>query len=182
MSRSLFLDEINFGRRNVKKFHWEIKPCPSIPLFLFYQGKTSNLPRIFSHCRTHKILGKDRENTKITKEIPCLKLTKEILKTKEWKDREGRFPKRAVLANVPSFRFSFPGNRRTYPRSGFRSRGTSECTLVPFFVPGEHPPKPPFWKTTLVSTPENCLGFFGGRCNSYREFEWFPYRNFWRFP
>ena len=27
-------------------------------LFLFYQGKTSNLPRIFSHCRTHKILGK----------------------------------------------------------------------------------------------------------------------------
>ena len=30
-------------------------------LFLFYQGKTSNLPRIFSHCRTHKILGKDRK-------------------------------------------------------------------------------------------------------------------------
>ena len=58
-------------------------------LFLFYQGKTSNLPRIFSHCRTHRILGKDRENTKITKEIPCLKLTKEILKTKEWKDRAG---------------------------------------------------------------------------------------------
>ena len=56
-------------------------------LFQFYQGKTSNLLRIFSHCRTHKILGKDRENTKITKEIPRLKLTKEILKTKEWKDR-----------------------------------------------------------------------------------------------
>ena len=47
-----------------------------------------------------------------------------------------------------------------YPRSGFRSGGTSErtlvpCfrsggtserTLVPVFVPGEHPPKPPFWK------------------------------------
>ena len=33
------------------------------------------------------------------------------------------------------------------PRSGFRSGGTSECTLVPVFVPGEHPPKPPFWKT-----------------------------------
>ena len=59
---------------------------------------------------------------------------------------------------------------RTYPRSGFRcgeacertlvpvshSGGTSECTLVPFFVPGEHPPKPPFWKTTLLSTPEFC--------------------------
>ena len=33
-----------------------------------------------------------------------------------------------------------------YPRSGFRSGGTSECTLVPVFVPGEQPPKPPFWK------------------------------------
>ena len=30
----------------------------------------------------------------------------------------------------------------TYPRSGFRSGGTSECTLVSVFVPGEHPPKP----------------------------------------
>ena len=34
-------------------------------------------------------------------------------------------------ANVASFRFSFRGNMRTYPRSGFRS--------------GEHPPKPPFF-------------------------------------
>ena len=55
-----------------------------------------------------------------------------------------------------------------YPRSGFRSGGTcertlvlvfrsggtSECTLVPVFVPGEHPPKPPFWKTTLWSIPQ----------------------------
>ena len=54
------------------------------------------------------------------------------------------------------------------PRSGFRSGGTCERTLVPvfvpgehanipsfrFFVPGEHPPKPPFWKTTLLSTPD----------------------------
>ena len=38
-------------------------------------------------------------------------------------------------ANVPSFPFSFRGNIRMYPRSGF--------------VPGEHLPKPPFWKTTL---------------------------------
>ena len=44
------------------------------------------------------------------------------------------------------FRFSFLGNMRTYPRSGFRSGGTSECTLVPVFVRGEHPPKPPFGK------------------------------------
>ena len=75
-------------------------------------------------------------------------------------ETEGRFRKRMLLANVPSFWFSFWGNIRTYPRSGFRSGGTSECNLVPvfrsgehpnvpsfrFFVPGEHPPRPPFWK------------------------------------
>ena len=66
---------------------------------------------------------------------------------------KGRFPKRPVLVNVPSFRFSSRGNMRTYPRSGFRSGGTSECTLVPIFVPREHPPKPPFWKTILLATP-----------------------------
>ena len=55
---------------------------------------------------------------------------------------------------VPSFRFSFRGNMRTYPRSGLRSWGTSERTLVPVFVLGEHPPKPPFWKTTLLWTLE----------------------------
>ena len=41
---------------------------------------------------------------------------------------------------------SFRGNMRTCPCSGFRSGGTSACTLVLVFVPGEHPPKPPFWK------------------------------------
>ena len=44
------------------------------------------------------------------------------------------------------------GNIRTYPRPGFLSGGTSECTLAPVFVfaPGEHPPRPPFTaKTTL---------------------------------
>ena len=65
------------------------EPCPSVPwLFGFYQGKPSNSPRIFFPCRTHKFLGKGRENAKITKEIPCWKLTKEIQKTKERKDRE----------------------------------------------------------------------------------------------
>ena len=52
-------------------------------VFWFLSRKTSQLPRIFFPCRTHKILGKDRENTKITKEIPRLKFTKEIQKTKE---------------------------------------------------------------------------------------------------
>ena len=84
---------------------------------------------------------------------------------------KGRFRKRVVLANVPSFRFSFLGNIRrnhpfgnhpcvntkkgyweikgrflkgwfwrTYPRSGFRSWGTSAKTTL--------------LETTLVSTPE----------------------------
>ena len=40
------------------------------------------------------------------------------------------------------------------PHSGFRSEGPCERTLVPVFVPGEHPQKPSFWKTTLLSTLE----------------------------
>ena len=49
-------------------------------------------------------------------------------------------------AKVPSFRFSFRGSMRMYARSGFRSGGTCERTLVLVFVPWEHPPKPPFGK------------------------------------
>ena len=41
-----------------------------------------------------------------------------------------------------------------YPRSGFRSGGTFECTLVPVFVPWEHPPKPPFWKPPFWQPPK----------------------------
>ena len=33
-------------------------------------------------------------------------------------------------ANIPSFRFSVRGNMRTYPRSGFRSGGTSAKTTL----------------------------------------------------
>ena len=43
---------------------------------------------------------------------------------------------------------------RTYPRSGLRSGGTSERTLVPVFVPGEHPPKTTLLETTPLSTRE----------------------------
>ena len=75
---------------------------------------------------------------------------------------KGRFRKRVVLANVPSFQFSFRGNMRTYPRSGFHSGGPSECTLVPVFVPGDHPPKnhpfgkPPFWQPKKGSPILKC--------------------------
>ena len=92
--------------------------------------------------------------------------------TKSHWEIQGRFRKRVVLANVPSFRFSFRGNIRqnhpfanhpfvntkkghweikgrfpkgrfwrTYPRSGFRSGGTSAKTTL--------------LETTLLRTPEN---------------------------
>ena len=88
---------------------------------------------------------------------------------------------------------SFPGRQksgflkgrlgRMYPRSAFRSGGTCECTLVPVFVPGEHPnvpsfllsfrgfirqthpfPKPPFCEPPIVFSPfssylRNCSCF-----------------------
>ena len=61
---------------------------PVLPFlaFLVYQGKTSNLPRIFLTAEPTKP-WKPRDNAKTTKEIPCLKLTKEIPKTRERKDR-----------------------------------------------------------------------------------------------
>ena len=52
------------------------------------------------------------------------------------------------------FRFSFQGNMRTYPRAGFRSRATFQCTLVPVFsfrgnIRQNHPfGKPPFYMWT----------------------------------
>ena len=87
---------------------------------------------------------------------------------------KGRFRKRAVLANVPSFRFSFRGNiRRNRPfgnhpfvntkkghweiKGRFQKGGFGKGTLVPVFVPGEHPPK--LLETTLLRTPDPCLFF-----------------------
>ena len=68
-------------------------------------------------------------------------------------ETKGRFRKRVVLANVPSFRFLVPG--------------TSACTLVPVLTPGnirmyprssfwyrEHPPKPPFRKPPFCEPPK----------------------------
>ena len=75
-------------------------------------------------------------------------------------ETKGRFRKRAVLANVPSFRFFVPGNICMYPRSGFWYRGTSEYTLLPVCGTGEHPPKPPFWKPPFCEPPNVC----GGMC------------------
>ena len=49
---------------------------------------------------------------------------------------------------------------KMYPRSGFRSGGTYERTLVPEFVPGEHSNVPSFrfssTKTTFLENPPFC--------------------------
>ena len=66
--------------------------------FLIFSRKTSKLPRIFCPYRTHKILRKDRENTKLTKEIPRVEFTKEIKKTKEKKDWGGRQRRKQFLS------------------------------------------------------------------------------------
>ena len=77
---------------------------------------------------------------------------------------KGRFRKRVVLSNVPSFRFSFRGNiRRNHPfgnhpfvntkkahweiKGQFRKRVVLvNVPLFRFSFRGEHPPRPPFWK------------------------------------
>ena len=99
----------HFGgvRTSLKKYRaiWGIAfPFPW--MFGFYQGKPPNLPRIFCPCQTHKIPGKDRENTSLSKEFPCLKFTKEIQTSKERKDR-AESPKSAQksLKRVPKRSF-----------------------------------------------------------------------------
>ena len=46
---------------------------------------------------------------------------------------------------------------RTLTCSGFRSGGTSEWTLVPALVLGEHPPKPPFLENHPFVNPRSEL-------------------------
>ena len=62
-------------------------PCPSIPCFFCFTKEKPQIYQGFSLTAEPTKSLEKTENTKITKEIPCLKLTKEILKTKEWKDR-----------------------------------------------------------------------------------------------
>ena len=67
-------------------------------------------------------------------------------------ETKGWFRTRVVLANVPSFRFSFRGTCE-YPRSGLRSGGTSECTLAPVFVLGDISQNQPFCKPPFCEPP-----------------------------
>ena len=76
--------------------------------------------------RAHFVLTKDRKRPYYPDAESCLGGGGLFPSSKI----SGRFRKRVVLANVPSFRF--------------RSGGTCERTLVPVFIPGEHPNVPSF--------------------------------------
>ena len=67
----------------------QFKNYPVLPFLGFSVLPRKNLKftKDFLSLPNPQILGKDRDIPKITKEIPCLKLTKEIQKTKERKDR-----------------------------------------------------------------------------------------------
>ena len=91
-----------------------------------------------------------------------------------WKSAEshwetkGRFRKRVVLANVPSFRFSFRGNMRTYPRSGLRSNVPSFRFSFRGSIRQNHPfGKPPFSQPQKKDWGAFCWSFLG-------HFQW-PY-------
>ena len=69
-------------------------------IFWVLSRKTSKLSRIFCRCRTHKILGKDRENNEITNEIPCFKFTEKSKKPRKGRtglERFLEFPSRVRL-------------------------------------------------------------------------------------
>ena len=70
---------------------------------------------------------------------------------------KGRFRKRVVLANVPSFRFSFRGNMRTYPRSGFSFRGNIRTYPRSGFRSGGTSAKTTFLETTLLGSSDYCF-------------------------
>ena len=70
---------------------------------------------------------------------------------------KGRFCKRAVLANVPSFRFLVPSFCFLYPLSGFGTIVPYFCTLVPVFGLRGSSAKPPFWKPPFGEPPRYVL-------------------------
>ena len=65
----------------------------------------------------------------------------------------------------------FCGFKLCVSRALCLSRGRSECALVPVFVLGEHPPKPPFWKPTLLSTPELLSSSYSDYFHYFRNWE-----------
>ena len=74
-------------------------------------------------------------------------------------ETKGRFRKRAVLANVPSFRFSFWRNMRAYPRSGFRSGEHPNVPSFRFSFRGNIRQNHPFEEPPFCQPPNNAREF-----------------------
>ena len=47
-------------------------------------------------------------------------------------------------------------------KSTYEEQSRKGRTLVPVFVPGEHPPKPPFWKPPFWKPPKRVIGRYKG--------------------
>ena len=62
-------------------------PCPSFPWALGFLKENPHIYKRFCSDRTHEIPDKYRDNTNLSKEILCLKWTKEIQTTQERKDK-----------------------------------------------------------------------------------------------
>ena len=81
---------------------------------------------------------------------------------------KGQSPKRVVLANVPSFRFSFWGNIRTYPCSGFPFRGNIRMCPRSGFRSGGASAKTTLLETTLLCPSESVEAPWGDRDSTPR--------------
>ena len=100
----------------------------NVPSFRFFvPGEHANVPSFrfsFSHPDAKGVRQKE-VGKKVTKKVTeaSRKVTESVPKTK----KSDRTPFAALLLRHPD------------------SGGTSECTLVPVFVPGGHPPNPPYY-------------------------------------
>ena len=88
----------------------------------------------------------------LTRFVECLSAWELDQDTNFHRETKGRFRKRVVLANVPSFRFSFPGEHANVPSFQFSFR-TSECTLVPVFFGTSD--KTILWENHPFGNPRN---------------------------
>ena len=90
-------------------------------------------------------------------------------------ETKGRFHKRVVLANVPSFRVLVPGNIWIYPPFRFVVHGNIRMYPCSGLWSREHPRKRPFWKPPFCEPPEGWghVGFLlkieGRRVGGIRE-------------
>ena len=81
-----------------------------------------------------------------------------FLQDKFREETKGRFRKRVVLVNVPSFRVFVPEEHVNGPSFWFTFRGNIERTLVPVFVPGNFCQNDPFGNHPSFCEPAKIAG------------------------